>query len=184
MALQDPAGAGGLLQLLAGAMLGLFGGVGTTALWEGWVRPARDRRNLARLLVAEIRMNRREVEWMIARRGEEPDFLPVNLSLATAVFDARSQDVGALPEELLPEVAELYARFHNLNEVAATLPVLLERYEQAPDGSDRKTYLEAQLHGRGGALFGGLERCEGAIGSVLPRLVRLARFRSEPPPRD
>jgi hypothetical protein len=183
MLIQEAAGANGLLQVLAGAMLGLFGGVGTTALWELWVRPARDRRNLARLLVTEIRMNRREVEWMIASRRENPDFLPLNLSLATATYDTRSEAVGGLPEELLPEVVELYARFQNINEVGATIPPLLARVEEAAEGSDRKAELAAQLRGRLDALYVGLERCSLAIGAVLPPLLRLADFRSEPPAR-
>lgn len=183
MLLQEAAGASGLLQVLSGAMLGLFGGVGTTAIWEGWVRPARDRRNLARLLVAEIRLNRREVEHVIASRRESPGFVPLNLSLATATFDARSEAVGGLPEELLPEVVELYARFQNLNEVGATVPPLLARVEEATRGSDREAELTAELRGRLDALYGGLERCSAAIDAVLPPLVRLARFRSEPPAR-
>lgn len=184
MLLQEAAGANGLLQVLAGAMLGLFGGVGTTAFWEGWVRPARERRNLARLLVAEIRMNRLEVEWMLASRRKDPEFVPANLSLATATFHARSEAVGGLPEELLPDVVQLYARyFQNLNEVGATLPVLLAAYDEAEDGSARKAQLDAQLRGRLDALYGGLERCSAAIEAVLPPLVRLAKFRSEPAPR-
>jgi hypothetical protein len=182
MLLRDAAGANGLLQVLAGAMLGLFGGVGTTAFWEGWMRPARDRRNLARLLVAEVRLNRREVEHMMASRRASPEFVPLNLSLSTATFDARSEAVGGLPEELLPDVVELYARFQNLNEVGATLPPLLARVEEAA-GSDREAELAAQLRGRLDALNGGLERCSAAIEAVLPPLTRLARFSSEPPPR-
>ena len=60
---------------------------------------------------------------------------------------------------------------------------VLARVEEAAEGSERAAELAAQLRGRLDVLHGGLERCAAAIEAVLPALVRLARFRSEPPPR-
>jgi len=179
--LQETTANTNLLQVLGGSILGLFGGVGATVVWEGLVRPARNRKHLARLLVAEIRMNLRQVEWMIESRKANPEFLPLNLSLGTSIFDSFSAQVGDLPEELLLELIELYTRFRNLTQVGATLPTLLEEYELSPEASDRKTILESRIISRIDGLYGGLGRCKDNIGTLLPKLVRCARLTTEAP---
>lgn len=180
--LLQQAGVNGLLQVLAGAMLGMFGGVGTTTLWGGWVRPARDRRNLARLLLAKIRMNRREVDWVLASHAANPDFLPLNLSLATATFGGRLAGRRRSPRGVAPCLGGDVRPLTRPQRGGRHLPSAAGRVRGAEGASARKTQLEAELHGRIDVLHGGLERCA-AVDAVLPVLVRLARFRSEPPDR-
>lgn len=179
--LQEATAQGGLLQLLGGSVLGLFGGFGATALWEGLIRPSRVRKNTARLLVAEIRMNAQQVQWMLDQRTADPEFLPLNLSLATNIFDARTEEVADLPEELLQPLVELYTRFRNLSEIGATLPKMLDEYEETADEDVRKTILHDRIVTRIEKLYGGLDRAKAAIDDLLPKLLRCARFESEPP---
>src|SRR5215212_2866543 len=120
--LQDPTGQIGLLQVISGSLLGLFGGVGATALWEGFVKPSRTRRHVARLLVAEVRVNYRHIEWLLKQRSDKPRFLPLNVTLCTSIFDSLAEHIGELPEEVLQEIVRLYGRFRNINLIASAIP--------------------------------------------------------------
>jgi hypothetical protein len=61
---------------------------------EGFAKPLRTRRHLARLLVAEIRMNDRQIEWLPKERRQIPDFLPLNVSFSTRISAAAGEQVG------------------------------------------------------------------------------------------
>jgi hypothetical protein len=171
----------GLMQVISGSLLGLFGGVGATALWEGFVRPTPTRRHLARLLVAEVRINYHQVEWLVKQRSDFPNFLPLNVSFSTSIFDSLAEQVGELPEDMLQDLVRLYGRFRNVTGIGSTLSAMFDAYESAAEESELKVRLNQRMQERIDALYLGVERCRSAIADVLPKLVRCAAYTSVPP---
>jgi len=167
-----------LIQILAGSVLGLFGGVGATALWEGLVKPYRECRNIARSLATEIRLNRDKVNREIKARGEDPRHVPLNLRLFTGLFDSVAERIAELPEELLPDIITLYSRFVSMNALRERLTASLQSFDES-EGT-QKARSEEDLESGLRWLDEGLELIAGHCDELLPKLVRYGRFTSEP----
>lgn len=165
-------------QILGGAILGLFGGVGATVLWEGIVKPYRERRNLARSLATEILTNRIRLQKTFSIRASTPKTLPFNLQLSTLVFESVAEKIAELPEEILPELIQLYNHFISVNAIKAHLKGNLDQRPGA-DASTVEILKKKYLKGLDG-LDSNIQASISAADKLLPKLVRYARFTSEP----
>jgi hypothetical protein len=166
-----------LVQLLAGSLLGLFGGVGATAIWEGLVRPHRDRRNIARSLATEICLNRDRIEQVKVSRRETPRDVPLNVRLSTAAYESLAEKISELPEEILPALMTVYHRFTSINALTTRMADDLQKFQEAP--SETEEIFARRLDEAFHWLDEGLEVISPTIADVLPQLVRLAGFTSE-----
>jgi hypothetical protein len=167
-----------LVQILAGSLLGLFGGVGATALWEGLVRPRRDARNIARSLSAEIRLNHERLVRAVKTREESPRSIPFNVHLSTLVFESAVEKLAELPEEVLPDLVRVYHRFTSINAIRNHLIGFWDQ-AQSTEGSAAAVLaqrIEQGLEGLDFNVQGALVECD----ELLPKLVRYGRFTSEP----
>jgi hypothetical protein len=103
---------------------GLFGGIGATFLWEAFLRPVRERRNVAEVLSAEISLNLQLLAG--AHVHAKSDKVPTDFELSTSVFDSVVARVGELPPDIIGDVILLYRFFRRLNSIPKT-------YEQYVD---------------------------------------------------
>jgi hypothetical protein len=167
-----------LIQVFAGSILGLFGGVGATVVWEGLIKPHLDRRNLSRSLATEILANRTRLVRALATRNSDPRKLPFSLHLSTIVFESVAERIAELPEEILPDLIRLFHQFVYVNAIRAHLK---ENLDQRP-GADNAT--EEVLRKRFSDGLEGLDtNLQIAIewaDELLPKLVRYSRFTSAP----
>jgi hypothetical protein len=168
-----------LVQILAGSLLGLFGGVGATAVWEGIVRPFRDRRNIARSLSAEVRLNRDRVELAVQTRRQSTRDVPLNVRLSTVVFESLAEKFAELPDEILPDIMALYHRFTSLNALVTRMADDLQNFQGAEAGSKTEEIYATRLEEAFPWLDEGLAITLQSIATLLPQLVRYAGFTSQ-----
>lgn len=83
-------------------LAGLFGGIGATFVWEAFLRPVRERRNIAEVLSAEISLNLQLLAG--AHIHARPDKVPTDFELSTSIFDSVVARVGELPPDIVGEV--------------------------------------------------------------------------------
>jgi hypothetical protein len=84
--------------LLVNLLAGLFGGAGATLVWELAIKPRRERQAVARLLMAEMMLNRRIV--INAQRGREAGTVtmpPSTRLLHATSYAASAQRLAELP---------------------------------------------------------------------------------------
>lgn len=116
---------------LGPALLGLFGGIGATLVWEGLLKPRRERRSIARVLLAE---NSHNLQMMTAASmiaaekasGSGPQSVPSDFALSTIAFDALASGIGALPGQVIGEMVYLRAYYQTLNAMPAAFDAALD----------------------------------------------------------
>ena len=93
---------------------GLFGGAATTLIWEGGIKPRRDKKWLVCALAREVQLISKEIERrvLLYRRSELIEMR--RLPLASPVFNAVAARVGEL-DEATNDVVLFYFRLSDLN---------------------------------------------------------------------
>jgi hypothetical protein len=171
---------------LAGAspwIQGLFGGAGATLLWEGFLKPRRERRSLTHVLAEEVALNlelgANHIEWF----NHNPKGVPQDFRFLTTVYESVAERLGALPTRLVGEIVLLYAGMDAVNRIPSHFAHALERRDemrmeqgrlQGPgvfakiSVAARETELEMQLK----TFRNGLEKAFERANRILPKLRR------------
>lgn len=153
--------------------LGLFGGVGAVVIWEIFIRPVREGRDLAEVLAAEVSFN---LEYLVAATMKAKQTgIGVDFSLSTAVFDSTVDRIGALPPRLVAEVVFLYRYFAELNQLPRAYAELLTQYRGYEPGTENKQAAERELKGAIQAFRQNLDKAINRIQLVQPLLLAAAR---------
>jgi hypothetical protein len=93
--------------LMLNAGVGFVAGlIGTTA-WEWFLKPRRERRNVARLLDGEVEINLKRLVWAKISLGQLYAF-DQDLELSTVTFAALGDTISQLPPKVLKKVIHLY----------------------------------------------------------------------------
>lgn len=105
---------GALITLAAG----LFGGAGATLIWETVIKPRRDSRAFARLLLTELAVNRGIAMLEIAAHEQDPNRLPAKgVRLYATIFESSAIRLA----DLAPGVAALtYVAYRYVDRVNET----------------------------------------------------------------
>jgi len=154
-------------------LLGLFGGIGAVVIWEIFIRPIREGRDLAEVLAAEVSFN---LEYLVAATlRAKGTGIGVDFSVSTAVFDSTVDKIGALPPQLVGEVVFLYRYFAELNQLPKTYAELLTQYRSYDLGTENKRASERELQGAIQVFGQNLDKAIKRIQLVQPRLLEAAR---------
>lgn len=128
---------GAVAHSLSGVLAGLFGGAGATLVWELGIRPGRDRRGFARLLIAELLVNRRVVANELAARSTRPTNIPQNpWTLYTSVFQSSTARLAELPLRTSVLVYWCYRYFHRIESFGERFWTLSEKGRIGEPGWD------------------------------------------------
>jgi hypothetical protein len=109
---------------------GLFGGAGATLLWEAFLKPARDRRSLAAVLLQESSHN---LEYATAHRRylqHNSRGLPADFHLSDLVFRSVTDRIGEL-SGVSGLVVISYRQIEALNSLPSLFQSTLREYQQA-----------------------------------------------------
>jgi hypothetical protein len=162
---------------------GLFGGAGALLLWEGVLKPKRERRALAHALAEELSHN---LQYAVGQRlylEHNPKSIPMDFELSEIVFSAVRAKFG----ELRPHVGAImlvYRQIQALNKLPAAYKETLLRYNAEnttipevnadPSRGGRIAELDRELNSMLGVYKSGLEVIVGRVNTLLPRLRRAA----------
>ena len=86
--------------ILAGLLSGLFGGIGSVALLELWLRPRLDRKQIAAVLASEIELNEERLLVTQMFRAKDPTRIPRNIHILTVAFDSYRQRFASLDPDV------------------------------------------------------------------------------------
>jgi len=151
---------------------GLFGGAGVTLLWEGLLKPTRDRRSLARVLASEISIN---IQYAAGQRlylNHNPSGIPSDFAMSDAVFEATAARIGDLPPNVIGEVVLLYGGLRDLNRIPASFALALREF-RSKSGPDQKV-VQMELDSHFGVYRTSLEKFVERANVLLPKLHRIA----------
>lgn len=158
----------GITSLLAG----LFGGIGATFVWEAFLRPVRERRNVAEVLSAEVSLNLQMLAG--AHVHARPDKVPPDFELSTAVFDSVVARIGELPPDRVGEVILLYKFFRRLNAIPRTYEQYVDGLRATPDNAPHLALIRSEIQQCievfNGHVVKAMDRCN----VVQPELLRVA----------
>jgi hypothetical protein len=159
-----------LISALIAALFGLFGGIGSTVVWEVVLKPWLERRKLARMLAPEIQHTLAHLSEIQQLRRDDPSIRPESLGAYNTAYHAVLPEISALPENALEGVISLYRRFAHLENIMAALA------NSEPTAQSQRE-AERLLEGRA-ALLNSLDQNIARVlreaGKVLPLLIRLA----------
>jgi hypothetical protein len=148
---------------------GLFGGAGITLLWEGFLKPGRDRRSLAHVLAEELSLT---VQYAAGQRlyiKHNPKGMPGDFAICDAVFTAVAPRLGELPD-LVGEIVLFYHGVRDLNRLPALYADALDQYRRGkpPEQAIHDRQMDSVL----GVYRTGLEKCVERANALLPKLRR------------
>lgn len=130
---------------LIAVLMGLFGGIGGTILWEGILGPFRRRRNAARAIAAENSINLQMVAGLVRSPAYARKHIPSDFRLTTIAFDGLSDRVAEFPPEVLRSVLHWYSLVEYLNETVAAYAELVDRRRALDDENPAVPGLERDL---------------------------------------
>ena len=107
-------------------------------LWELAIKPARTRRNVALLLMAELELNLEEIAYYEAGREEDPERHLANLLLPRASFAAAQPLLAELPAAELRTTIRFYAITAKIEATHARLLSLLAQRDRAGTDAERR----------------------------------------------
>jgi hypothetical protein len=124
---------------------GIFGGIGVTLLWEAVLKPWRERRAIARALLAEVQMNLERVIELQLVAERNPKSVPGDLSFSTTIYVALAARLGELPHSLLPHVVVVYRGFDYLSALVGPWHERVQRYYEEDGGAGLRHLHETHL---------------------------------------
>jgi hypothetical protein len=168
-------------QALSPWLQGLFGGAGVTLLWEGIVKPSRERRSLAHVLAEEIGHNLQYAAGQRLYHEKEPKIIPGDFTLSELVFSAIADRLGELPE-LTGEIVLCYRKAQALNAIPEAYTIILNEYLHAkealatglPGVSEKYQNAQTAVRAHIGVYRSGLEGFVATANTLLPKLRRAA----------
>ncbi len=126
---------GAVVEILVTLLTALFGGAGAVLLWEGVLKPRREVKKVARVLAAELTLNKL---LLIAHRGArkaDPHGLPADFRLTRTGFDAIGDRIAELPVDLLIPTLLIYQRVDALNRVESAYGTQHKLWEATASGT-------------------------------------------------
>ena len=121
---------------VAEALIGFFGGAGAVLIWELILKPRRERRNVARVIAAEVLVNLQFMYGRRVRQRSAPTHVPASSSLSLVAFQSVGDRIGELPADEIRAVVELYAHFDMLNRLVRHHSASVEKRDAYPPDSD------------------------------------------------
>ena len=150
----------------------LFGGAGATLLWEGILRPKRDRRNVAEVLSAELSHNLQMLA--AAAVNARPDSVPPDFALSTMVFDAVADKIGELPSGTIGEVVFVYRYFQQLNALPLAYGSSVDRLRETPEDAKHYQQLRREVQSIIDVYNSYVDKCIDRVNIVQPMLLKAA----------
>ena len=170
------------MTILLTVLLGLFGGIGGTLLWEGLIGPWKTNRNVARAIMAETSFNLQIMAYHLSLGYIKPKSIPGDFSLCTLAFNALADKVGFLPSRILREIIVLYSNIDSLNFAARQFHETLNLWRTTLE-STAKSQIQAELDSILRTFYTSLdtvidkaENCQ----SILYPLAESLKIRKEP----
>lgn len=164
---------------------GLFGGAGVTLLWEGVVKPRRERHSLAHVLAEEVAFNLQLAVGQLVMFEHNPAGIPSDLKFLNKVYESLTPRIGELDTELIGDVVLFYATLDSLNARPTMWADTFERLRtiqreehdevsasitRAQHERELRTELDVQLR----VCKRGIASCIERARTLLPRLRRAA----------
>lgn len=164
------------LSHMAPILQGLFGGVGATLVWEGILKPRRERRSLARALGTEVGLNMQMIAGGLSLLTHKPNHIPLDFSLSAQVFASVSSRIGELEPVLLADLVVFYREVDALNQLPKAHAAALDDYRRI-DRADHAAKERAQrlIDSIRTTYSMALERTLRRGNQVLPKLRRTSR---------
>jgi hypothetical protein len=165
------------LKDISPVLQGLFGGAGATLLWEGVLKPARERHNLARVLAEEISINLQIAATMRVYRTQEARHVPSDFGFVTGTFTAVANRVGELPTRLVSPVILFYASLAQANQLPPMYAEIMRRWQDAQNKVTKGQVLPGIEAERDRCLIlfdGAIEKAIERANELLPYLHRAA----------
>jgi hypothetical protein len=95
---------------------GLFGGFGAVVLWEGFVKRRITRRQVARLLFAEIHEHLHHLQQIVAKREQDPMTFPTSWP-ANPAYSAIGAAIGEFPTALIVKIVAYYRTLETISSI-------------------------------------------------------------------
>jgi hypothetical protein len=161
------------LKDMSPVLQGLFGGAGATLLWEGVLKPARERRSLAQVLAEEISLNLQIAAAMRIYLTRDARHVPRDFGFVTGTFTAVANRVGELPTRLVGPVILFYAGLAQANVLPPMYLEIMRRWQDAQDNKKAKGHLLPGIEAE-------RDRClilfDGAIDKAIERANELLPY--------
>lgn len=122
---------------------GLFGGIGATLLWEAFLRPVRERRNVAEVLSAEVSLNLQLLAG--THIHTRPNKVPTDFELSTSIFDSVVSRIGELPPDVVGDVILLYKYFRRLNSIPKTYEQYVDDLRATSDNAPHLELMQSEI---------------------------------------
>jgi hypothetical protein len=153
---------------------GLFGGVGAVLIWEIWLKPRRERRILASLILAEVIQNTRYIRGYLKIRETQPNHIPEEFHIPTLAFDAVIARLGELPPKALGHILQIYRNVGDANRVALVYHTLLREYREMTPDDARREGIRREIGVTITMFFQFLESIPGSMNALLRPLSDIA----------
>ena len=154
-------------------------------IWELAIKPARVRRNLGLLLIAELELNLEEIAYYRVCREEDPENQLVNMLLPRASFLASQASLGELSARDLRELIRFHAVTSKIEATHVALETLTASTRNPIDSQDMAMLKEAIASGV--AMLGRLLEDAWTVGNTartsLDRTIRDS-WMDEPAPLE
>lgn len=121
---------------------GIPGGALFTAAWSLWIKPQRERKNLARALRVEVVAN---VSYLLDTLIDlHTGAIPFSLQVGTLLYQSVAQRLGELPLPVASAVVLVYRDFELLNVAVERYHYLCQQQLQDTAGFGRELFREAE----------------------------------------
>lgn len=131
------------IDIALNASAGFLAGTAATVLWEWLLKPRRVRRNVARLLHAEVADNRLVLSRTISQFPQKS--IAQNFHLSTIVLTSVAEHIGELPEDIVRRIIKAYAGFDRLAQIGQNYQQLLTSARGIPRGAEEHHFISQEL---------------------------------------
>jgi hypothetical protein len=128
------------LQTTITVIVSLFGGGGVLVLWEGLIKPRRERKSLEAGLAAEIHHAAQYMKSHLELADHQRRRVPPDFHVSTTIYRSVAARLGDLSGEQLGRVVPLYRQFEELNRI----PSIYASYVQGSRSGDPVDRSQAQ----------------------------------------
>ena len=124
--------------ILAAIASGLFGGIGSVILWEQWLKPRQNRRQIAAVLASEIELNEERLLVTQMVRAADSTRVLRHVHISTVALDSYRHLLAALAPEAIRLVMRLYWELDRIQTTAHSASDQWELYNEADRGSPER----------------------------------------------
>lgn len=137
------------MEVIVALVSGLFGGIGGVVLWERWLRPGLDRKDVAAILASEIELNEERLLVTQMVRAQDRTRVLRHINLSTVAIDSYRHRLASFEPETLRLVMRFYWELDRAQTAANSGSDQWELYNQAeadtPERALRKRIIQEAL---------------------------------------